>query len=287
MKRNSFLEKITWIPAKFYNKYLQGKENLIKINLNPIGRKESFYFLVNNEREISSLSAQLRCFGIREPNNIKHYLKFIEEDDILLDVGSHFGFFSVLGKNAKRIIGIEPVKSCFKILEENLKINGLKEKTKIFNVALGNGEDIFIKEEGSSNLSQISKEKQGVKIRSYKLDFFTEDYNVNCMKIDVEGYEYEIFMNQEIPKKMNKITMEFHRDLMGLEKSKELIKRFYKQGFKVKYLVEELPLRFYPFMKWKWLFNKLTYSLKDLELEDTLKEIKKRRGLKYLYLIRK
>jgi len=45
-------------------------------------------------------------------------LSLLKKEDVLLDVGSHFGFFSVLGKKAKKIIAIEPIKECFYLLNK-------------------------------------------------------------------------------------------------------------------------------------------------------------------------
>ena len=264
---NRFLEYLSWIPMKVYNKfyeyYLQGEENKIKVDLNKVGINDSFMFNINSEKDMGSLSSELRCFKIREPNNLKHYVKFVEEEDVLLDVGSHFGFFSVLGKKAKKIIAIEPIKECFYLLNKNLKENNLINKTKVFNLALGNGEYLKMDKEGSSNLSKVS-EKGKIKVECKDLNYFAKRYHTNLLKLDIEGYEYEIFMNQEVPKKINKITMELHICVIGIEKSREIIEKLYKQGFHIKYLIEDMPLRFYPFIQWKWLFNNLTWCKEDL-----------------------
>jgi len=287
---NRFLEYLSWIPMKVYSKvcgsYFPGEGNKLVIDLNKIGIDDSFNFYVNDEKEMGSLSSELRCFRIREPNNLKHYVKFIEKEDVLLDVGAHFGFFSVLGKKAKKIIAIEPIKECFYLLNKNLKENNLTDKTKVFNLALGNEKYLKMDQEGSSNLSKVNA-KGKIKVKCKDLNYFAENFDTNLLKLDIEGYEYEIFMNQEVPKKINKITMELHICLIGIEKSREIIEKLYKQGFYVKYLIEDMPLRFYPFIQWKWLFNKLTWCKEDLTLKDALRDIEIGRGIKYVYLVRK
>ncbi|MHA2182673.1 MAG: FkbM family methyltransferase [Promethearchaeota archaeon] len=288
-ERNRFLEWASWVPMRFYTKYFQGKEKLVEVDLNKIGVDIKFPFYIGKEREMGSLSSELRCFKVREPNNLKHFSKFITKDDVLLDVGANFGFFSVLGKNAKEIIAIEPVKECNDILKKNLALNDLTDKTKIFNLALGNGGKVFMNRAESSNLSQVveSAEKGNYSVESKPLKYFVDKYNVNAVKMDVEGYEWEIFSKQKIPKEINKITLEFHRWELGMETSAKLIKIFYDQGFVVKYFLEDMPLRFYPFIGIKSILNRLTYVKKNLSLNECIEETRKGRGIKYFYLVRK
>lgn len=286
--RNRFLEAISWIPMKFYTKYFQGEEEIVVVDLNKVGVNIQFPFYIGKERGLSSLSSELRCFKIREPNNLKHFSKFITKDDVLLDVGANFGFFSILGKRAKKIIAIEPVKECNDILKKNLALNNLTEKTKIFNIALGSGDKLFMNKSESSNLSKVveDSERGNYVVESKPLRYFVDKYNVNCVKMDVEGYEWEIFSKQKIPKEIDKITLEFHRWELGMEKSEKLIKIFYDQGFIVRYFLEDMPLRFYPFIGIKFIFNRLTYVKRDLSLKECIEEMEKGRGIKYLYLVK-
>ncbi len=106
-----------------------------------------------------------------------------------------------------------------------------------------------------------------------------------AIKMDIEGYEYEIFKEKDIPLKINKMMIEFHTKLMGREKSIKLIKKLYSQGFYVDKMIEDLPLRLYPFMKILW--KRFSWEKKGLREEDIIEEIFKGRELKYLYLKRK
>jgi len=280
------LEFISWIPIKVYNRFFQGNKKVVNVNLKKVGIDFKFPFIINKEKTMGSLSSELRCFGIREPVNLIYYTKFITNKDILLDVGAHFGFFSVLGKKAKRIIAIEPIKECNKILESNLILNGLENKSTVFNIALGDKGLVFMDKAKSSNLSKVVKDSNYM-VESEDLDYFVKTFNVNCVKVDIEGYEWDIFTKQKVPEKINKIAMEFHRDLMGKEKSEQLIKALYSQDFYVKYLIEDMPLRFYPFIWFKWFLNQMTWVRKDLSLKKVLKSIWIGRGVKYLYWVRK
>ena len=279
------IEKVSWIPAKFYNRYLQGNKKVVTVDLRKVGIDFRFPFVISKERGLSSLSAELRCFGIREPLNVFYFTKFLNEKDILLDVGAHFGFFSVLGKKCKKIIAIEPVKNFNRILKANLLMNGIFDKTTILNVALGDGKDVFIEESDSSNLSKVV-EQGGERVKSKSLKWFVKKYNINCVKMDIEGYEWDIFKKQQVPLSINKIAMEFHRDLMGKNKAENLIMNLYAKGFRVKYLIEDMPLRFYPFIWFKPFLEYMVHVKKNLSFKAVMNEIWKGRGVKYLYWVR-
>lgn len=278
------IRKISWMPYIIRNKYFYNRSELVRVK--PKGNNFSFPLRIIRDKDFRSLSRNLQAYKIREPRNVDEFIRFVDKDDIVLDAGANIGFFTILSKKAKRIIAIEPVKRCIPILKENLEKNNMKN-VEIFNIALGEGNPLLIKERDSVNLSKIvdKKGKNVTKVESKKLEYFVKKYNVNFVKIDIEGFEYEIFGKKNIPKGINKIVLEFHIGLIGKEKSVKLIKNLYREGFYVNRLIEDLPLRLYPFMGFLWKI--MTYVKKDLKEEEVIEEIMKGRSVKYLYLRRK
>ena len=276
------IEKLSWLPYQIKNKYLYKRSEFVTVKPKGFSKEFSFPFQIIIDKNFHSLSRNLQSYGIREPRNVSEFIKFVDSDDIVLDVGANIGFFTILAKKAKKIIAIEPVEECIPILKENLKNNNITN-VDIFNVALGDGMPLLIKKEDQTNLSKVVYEiGENVKeIKSQNLDHFVKKDNINFIKIDAEGFEYEIFGKQIIPEKINKIFMEFHTGLMGNLKSIELIKNLYKEGFFIETLVEDLPLRLYPFMNILW--KKMTYVKKNLNEEEAINEITKGRSIKYLY----
>jgi len=278
----AIIDKLSWIPYTIKNKYLYKRSNFVTVKPKGFSKKYSFPFQIIPDKDYHSLSRNLQSYGIREPRNVGEFIKFIDPEDIVLDVGANIGFFTILARKAKKIIAIEPVEECIPILKENLKNNNITN-VNIYNVALGDGMPLLIKKEDQINLSRIvDKRGKNVKeIKSKKLDYFVKKDNINFVKIDAEGFEYEIFGNRKIPDNINKIFMEFHTALMGKKKSFELIKNLYKEGFYVEKLVEDLPLRLYPLIHILW--KRMTYVRKNLNEKDALSEITKGRSIKYLY----
>ncbi len=281
------IEQMSWLPYKACELLFDSEEEVINIDLKGIDKK--FYFHVSSEDK--GLSTQLRVFGFREPINLEYYYKFIEKDDVVLDIGANVGLFTVLSHNAKRIICVEPLEQVIPILKKNILENNLQNKTKILNCAIGEKGTLILEVDKKLNLSRIvnKKNKNTFEVESFKLKEIVEKHNPNTLRLDVEGYEYEILYNK-IPKSIKKISLEFHTELLGKKKVKDLLRYFKDEGFLVKYFVEDLPIRLYPFhdiLKKIGLIKKLTYVKENLDLGMQMILINKGRSVKYLFLNRK
>jgi len=272
----NFIEKLTWLPFHL-NRIISHKKSIVCVDV------DGFKFKMKLIEDDSpySLTSTLRSCGMREPRNVRNYIKFIDKNDIVLDVGANVGFFTLLSRNAKKIIAIEPIKRCLGILEDNLKLNNINN-VEIYNLALGDGKDVNFMEAESLNQSRVVKGK-GYKVKSKKLNYFVKKFKVNMIKIDVEGYEYEVF-KKGIPKRVDKIMIEFHTDLLGKDKSTKLLNLFEKEGFYVDKIIEDMPLRLYPFIRF---WDYLSWEKKGLSYHEVRRLIGQGRGLKYLYLRRK
>lgn len=282
---NKIIERISWIPYNLINKHFCRRDKIVFVDNHNWFNRIRFPFEVINDRDFHSLSRNLQAYKFREPRNANEFEKFVEEDDIVLDIGANIGFFTILAKRAKKIIAIEPVKRCIPILKNNLKMNEM-DNVEVFDIAIGDGDPVYIKEDEAVNLSKVvgKNEESSVLVKSLTIDNFSKKHNVNLIKIDAEGFEYNIFGNKKIPKTVDKIMMEFHTGLMGKDKSTKLINNLYSNGFYVEKLIEDLPLRLYPFMR--FLTRIVGYTKKDLSREKVIEEVFKGRAVKYLYLRR-
>ena len=285
---NQIIEKISWFPFKLIEKIKQNKKNFIDLKLKKTGINRKFRFYVSKNDE--GLSSQLKAFGFREPVNIEYYYKFIDSSDIVLDIGANIGFFTILSENAKKIICVEPLKQAIPLLKKNIKANNLENKTKVVNAAVGEKGKLIIEVDKKLNLSRIvrKKNKNTYEIESFDLKSLVKKYKSNMLRLDVEGYEYEILC-KKIPKEIKKISIEFHTELLGKRKVKELFDYFEKEGFKVKYFIEDLPIRLYPFhnfLKKINLIKRFTYVKRNLTLKEGFSYVNKGRTVKYLFLER-
>lgn len=286
--KNPLIEKISWLPYNLLCKMRNDKKDMAELDLRKVGIDKKFVF--NIVPEDAGLSAQLKTFKLREPVNLEYYWKFVEPTDIVLDLGANIGVFSVLSSNANRIIAVEPLERAIPYLKRNLELNGLSGKSEVIRMAGGKSGWLFLEEDEKLNLSKVVEieNEKTQKVRSEPLTYFTKKYHANLLRMDVEGYEYEI-LYKKIPKEINKISIEFHTKILGKEKAKEMIDYFYDEGFKVETLIEDLPIRLYPlhdFLRKTGKIKSVTYVKKNLDRENVLKLINSGRAQKYLFLRR-
>ncbi len=274
-------ETISWIPFEIKNRIFYSSNNLINVHFKDV----NFFMEIIPDKDIHSLSRNLQAYKIREPMNTVHFKNWIKKEDILLDVGANLGYFTILGKKAKKIIAIEPLKRCIPILKKNLERNNIKN-VEILNIALSkNGGNLYFEESKALNLSKPTKEKSSMIVNSKPLDYFTNKFNINAIKCDMEGYEYEVFGNGKIPEGINKIMMELHTGIIGEKKTLELIKNMYKNGFHIETFFEDIPLRMYPFIRFKHIYNFFFWKKYNLKLDETKHYLfdMGRRSVKYVY----
>lgn len=144
--------------------------------------------------------------------NVNFYKKLAKEGGMIIDIGAHTGDTTVpmavaVGKQGL-VLGLEPNKYVFKILEKNSTLN--KEHTNIkplcFAATDSEGEFTFNYSDASycngGFLSQIKSNRHGhnhtLQVQGKNLEkYLDENYNTDLdrlelIKIDAEGYDKEI-----------------------------------------------------------------------------------------------
>lgn len=164
---------------------LVGKKQMIVKN--NIGK-----FKVNTTND--SLSKSTQNFE----ENIRKWFYKNKKRRIFLDIGANIGFYTVLAVNVLRyenIYSFEPSKKTYNLLEENIKINNLKN-VNCYNLGVGseNITTYIENNKGHTGKNKINREK-GQKIQINILDDILPEEKhdkVDMIKIDVEGYELKV-----------------------------------------------------------------------------------------------
>lgn len=105
-----------------------------------------YYYLHLNDDNVAEHLLSFGCFGY-ERATAALFTKLSGNADIVLDLGSFTGYYSILSKkfgNAKKIIAIEANPLNFQRFKDNLKINGLKVQAFNYAIIPSNSPDEFI-----------------------------------------------------------------------------------------------------------------------------------------------
>jgi len=166
---------------------------------------------------------------------LKEYLK---PGDVFFDIGAFVGSHSLyasrkVGRNG-RVFSFEPNPFNAKELRRNILLNGI-ENISLFQIALGGINrklDFCLPKRHGDKTSLLIKGNgvNKINIEERTLKSFVEEQRIcpSLIKMDVEGYEYEIFKGSEsyfINNKPNTIC-EIHLELLTKEKIEYLFNFF-------------------------------------------------------------
>jgi len=183
----------------------------------------------------------------------------VSEGDTVIDVGAHIGEYTLLGAklvgNKGLVISVEPDHDTVKSLKENIILNGFKnclilekavgEKVETKSLYKVSEEDVY----GYLDPYVVNKKlKKHSEIEVTTIDEIVLSKNldlVNLLKIDVEGFEYEVLLGckDALKKdKIKKIIIELHPKYLKYKGiNEDLIYTFLKKhGFEIKKIQEKL-----------------------------------------------
>ncbi len=167
----------------------------------------------------------------------------IKKDDTVIDIGGHIGTFSMFAasraKNGK-IFSFEPFPESYEILKENIALNKITNvETMNVGIAKEKGiQRIYIDEKGSCCNSMYVKKEKSIDIPCITLQDIFNNYKIercDFLKIDCEGGEYDIILTtpDEIFKRIEKISLEYHDQLVEKYNVGMLKEFLEKKGFKI------------------------------------------------------
>ena len=143
----------------------------------------------------------------------------IEPDDIWLDGGSHIGVFGLYAaqNGAKKVYCYEPETENYKILQENIRHISEKYSTTLesFQYAINQtgGTHSFTIAPNTWRHSLVSHYKTKHPTVAINCMAFDEILNrhkdINCIKLDIEGSELEIFKYEHDWSNVNKLVFEY------------------------------------------------------------------------------
>ena len=244
-----------------------------------------------------AIHRELFSYKKREPICTDYLIHsgILNEGDVVLDIGANIGYYvlvesQLVGKSGK-VYAVEPVCGNFELLQKNVQLNNFTNVS-TFQFAFGEKDgksEIYVSDK--SNLCAMTKNAVGGKIINTQevsvetVDtFFKDKAPPSLIRMDVEGYEYEIIKGMAKTLKCNtRILAELHPLLayMDPEKMNEMFDVLEQNNFRVRFVVfedkvvENKTVRFLL----KKAGNKLPIVASNISVQELKKLIEENRGL--------
>ena len=156
----------------------------------------------------------------------QYLMKHIQPGSLVLDIGAHFGYFSMLlselvGDTGK-VLSFEPSENAFQLLTKNTKAY---PQTEIFHKVVSSRHGHILFREFESRFAEYNTAEiqtnanfpyREIQLETITIDDTTKDETkkVSFVKIDVEGHELEVLlgMEQTIKTQLPTLSLEYVTD---------------------------------------------------------------------------
>lgn len=171
----------------------------------PLESFNSRILMTLDVRDVRSVPFSVLADGPYEKFQGRILLELAEESKEFFDIGANMGYYSLAAPKVNSTIKVhafEPQPNVYSALVRNVSLNSLNGRVQLHNLGLGSKESIttmfippFTGSGGGSlaNLHQDEGSPQEVEVQVKVLDEYLGSVcNPDLIKIDVEGYEYEV-----------------------------------------------------------------------------------------------
>lgn len=214
------------------------------------------------------LSQDLIVDGVRESYFLETVKNEVKEDDIVVDIGANIGYYALLqariaGERGK-VYAIEPVPENIELLRRNIRLNEYSN-VEVYQLAIGdkNGfATIYVpKERNRSSMRQPTSYIESGTVEEINVEIITLDDFLkgklypDIIRMDVEGYEYQIIKGmKKILEKQLPLTlfMEFHFEALQREESIEILQTLKEAAFEIADVTFELGIRGFSHHRFLW-----------------------------------
>jgi FkbM family methyltransferase len=147
------------------------------------------------------VGVHLRRYGYYEKNLTDFFLRAVQPGDVFMDVGAHFGYYTLLASaivGAKgRVLSIEPTPRTHEVLRKNADRHD--NITCVACAASAEEKDLIIQDFGTgrgafNRIGDSEDGAAGIKVRGRRLDDVLKEHSLmpRVIKIDAEQYEMEV-----------------------------------------------------------------------------------------------
>ncbi|MEI9959690.1 MAG: FkbM family methyltransferase [Limisphaerales bacterium] len=124
-------------------------------------------------------------------------MHFLRPDEMFVDVGANVGAFTIMaaGVAGARVVAFEASPDTYEMLRRNIQLNGFQERVKAIHAAAGRSEGTahFSIGLGTENCVNLKSGDHSIAVKMTTLDKELAETPPNLLKVDVEGFETEVF----------------------------------------------------------------------------------------------
>lgn len=180
-------------------------------------------------RDKSDAIAFLEIFLLKINNLVKDF--HVKKNDVIIDIGAHIGYFTIYSAKIAtqgKVYSYEPSPESFNFLKKNIELNKIKNVIlENLGVMKDSGiSEMYVNKNNTIGNTMFKKNyrshKESVKVIS--LEDMVSKHNlkkIDFLKLDCEGAEFEIILNlnDDILRKINKIAIEVHPNILNYKLS--------------------------------------------------------------------
>jgi len=203
----------------------------------------------------------------------------IEEGMVVLDIGAHLGYFTILASklvgNEGRVYAFEPEPNNFPLLLEHIELNNCKNviPSRMAICDKVGMAPLYLSSDSASHSLFVQKSQRLVHVETTTLDRYFEGRNegnkVDFVKMDIEGSEMKALAGMEnlLKENFNLILItEFLPEWLLASgcQPQEFIQYINEQGFSIYRIIEKSPFEIIPFgegeLSW-WIRRTVNFNL--------------------------
>lgn len=161
------------------------------------------------------------------------------EKKVVLDLGANIGdtgiYFALRG--AAKVYALEPYPYTYEIAKENVGLNGMSGIIEVVNEGCSSKDGFITLDPKFKNMGNVvlRPATNGKRIKMRSLDWLVKRYRLKdaILKMDCEGYEYEIILNSkaETLRRFDQIMLEYHCGYINIAR------KLRESGFAVKHTI--------------------------------------------------
>jgi len=197
-----------------------------------------------------SIHKQLILDGMREKRATEIMRRFIQPDDIILELGANIGYYVLLEATVLSdkgyIYAVEPYPENVELLSENVALNNVKN-VEIYNMAVSNTKGTAKLYVGKAcNLHSLINSSgdpsaEYIEVETDTIDHFLKGKKpVSFLRMDIEGYEATVIDGMQETLKspgLKRMFIEIHPHRISVDKMQHLLRKLHDNRFEIKYAV--------------------------------------------------